>query len=191
MLILILPDIAEEDRLLSRAHRGQQDALRQIYSRYYVPVYQFIRLRTDDADTAEDLAADVFVRLVDAFRRGIGPRSSLRGWLFRVARHALYDHYHAEPGFTDTVLDDWLAIPPEDEPEAQFIRSIRAETARRAIHQLTVDQQEVLILRFGHMLSLQETADIMGKQVNAVKQLQLRALESLRRLLIRMGVSDD
>jgi RNA polymerase sigma-70 factor (ECF subfamily) len=111
--------------------------------------------------------------------------------LFRVARHTLYDHYHAQPNFTETVLDEWIAVPVDDQPEAQFIRSMHIETARRAIHQLTVDQQEVLILRFGQMLSLQETADIMGKKANAVKQLQLRALDALRRVLHQMEASYD
>src|SRR5690606_8639100 len=118
MIFLTLPDIADEDRLLARAHRGQQDALREIYLHYYTPIYQFIRMRTDDVDTAEDLAADVFVQLVNAFRQGKGPHHSLRGWLFRVARHLLYDHYHAHPGFTETVLDEWLSISAEDQLEA-------------------------------------------------------------------------
>lgn len=191
MILLILPDIADEDRLLARAHRGHKDALREIYLSYYTPIYQFIRMRTDDTDTAEDLAADVFVQLVNAFRHRKGPRHSLRGWLFRVARHALYDHYHAHPGFTETVLEEWLSISTEDQPEAQFMRSLHIETARQAIRQLTVDQQEVLILRFGHTLSLQETADIMGKNANAVKQLQLRALGALRRVLHQMEASYD
>src|SRR5690606_20929658 len=120
-----------------------------------------------------------------AFRQGKGPHHSLRGWLFRVARHLLYDHYHAHPGFTETVLDEWLSISAEDQLEAQFIRAVHIETTRQAIRRLTVEQQEVLILRFGNMLSLQETADIMGKKANAVTQLQLRALGALRRALHR------
>jgi RNA polymerase sigma-70 factor (ECF subfamily) len=191
MILLTLPDIADEDSLLARAHGGHKDALREIYASYYTPIYQFIRMRTDDRDTAEDLAADVFVQLVNAFRHRKGPRHSLRGWLFRVARRTLYDHYHAHPGFTETVLEEWLSISADDQPEAQLIRSMRVETARQAIQQLTIDQQEVLILRFGHMLSLQETADLMGKKANAVKQLQLRALGSLRRVLHQMEASYD
>lgn len=187
MIIIVLPEIADEDRLLNRARAGSKDALREIYDAYFPPVYQFIRLRTDDLDTAEDLAADVFVRLVSAFRHGKAPHHSLRGWVFRVARNILYDHHHTDQGFTETVLEEWLPIPTDDQPEAMLIRSMRAENAQQAIRQLTVDQQEVLILRFGQRLSLQETADIMGRKANAVKQLQLRALESLRRTLRQMG----
>ncbi|MBK8023262.1 MAG: sigma-70 family RNA polymerase sigma factor [Chloroflexi bacterium] len=191
MILLVLPEIAEEDRLLHQARRGDRAALSAIYNAYYPPVYRFIRMRTDAAATAEDLAADVFVELVAALGQGKGPRDRLRGWIFRVARNLLYDHHQTHRGFTETVLDEWLPLPVEDGPEAAALHALRSDNARRALHQLTVDQQDVLVLRFGHMLSLQETADILGKQVNAVKQLQLRALDSLRRALRQMGVSDD
>lgn len=191
MIVLILPDTAHEDRLLSQARAGNRDALRSIYDAYYVPVFQFIRMRTGDAATAEDLAADVFVYLVSALRQGKGPRQSLRGWLFQVARNALYDHYHGQAGFAETTLEEWHPIPAEDEPEAEVFRSMRLERARLAIRRLTGDQQEVLILRFGQMLSLRETADIMGKQINAVKQLQLRALDALRRALREYDMVDE
>ena len=183
MIVLILPDISAEDDLLARAHRGDTEALQQIYTDYYTPVYQFIRMRTDDRYTAEDLAAEVFLKLVRAFRERKGPRDSLRGWLFKVARHQIYDHYGRGKKFTETVLEEWLPMSDEDAPEAQFIRTMNIETARQAILHLTDDQQEVLILRFGQMLSLQETADIMGKQANTIKQLQLRALRALERVL--------
>ena len=191
MIVLTLPDLDAEDQLTLRAHRGDKDALREIYASYYTPIYQFIRMRTDSPDTAEDLAADVFLALVDACRRGKGPQQSLRGWLFRVARHTIHDHYKGGETFTETVLDDWLPIPTDDQPESQFMRTLRIESAQEAIRQLTADQQEVLILRFGQMLSLQETADIMDKQVNAVKQLQLRALQALRRALGTLEVAHD
>ncbi len=183
MIVLILPDFSVEDDLLERIRRGDSAALRQIYDTYYVPIYQFIRFRTDEVQTAEDLAAEVFLKLVDAFHRGRTPDQSLRGWLFKVARNLLHDHYGRQR-FTETTLDDWLPVPADDEPEAQFIQALQVETARQALRQLSDEQQEVLILRFGQMLSLQATADVMGKTTNSVKQLQHRALNSLRRMLL-------
>lgn len=77
----------------------------QIYEAYFTPIYQYIRLRVDDTMTAEDLASDVFVKLINALRGPNAPRTSLRGWLFRVARSAVADAYgakarvsHVEPG---------------------------------------------------------------------------------------------
>ena len=191
MIVLILPDISTEDDLLTRAGRGDAEALQDIYTRYYTPIYQFVRMRTNDRQTAEDLTAEVFFKLIRAFRQRSGPRDSLRGWLFRVARHEIYDHYGRGKRFTETVLEEWIPMPEDDAPEAQFIRTMHIEDARQAIRQLTDEQQEVLILRFGQMLSLQETADVMGKKANAIKQLQLRALHALERVLSQRSLEES
>jgi RNA polymerase sigma-70 factor (ECF subfamily) len=183
MILIVLPDIAEEDALLARARQGDVDASRQIFDSYFSPVYQFIRLRVEDVQTAEDLASEVFLKLLNAFRGGTAPRHSLRGWLFRVARNEIYDHFGRQKRLNMTVLDDWIAAPDEDEPEVQFMNTLDVARARRAIKLLTDDQQEVLLLRFGQMLNLQETADIMGKNVNTIKALQFRAVNMLRKVL--------
>ncbi len=183
MILLTLPDLGEEDALLARARRGDQAAITAIYEAYFEPVYQFIRLRVNEPAVAEDMAADVFVRMVAAFRDHRAPRQTLRGWLFRVARNILADHYGRRSRHTEIELDEWL--PDSGNLEAQVGASLEAERLRAAIRTLSEDQQEVLVLRFGQMLSLEETADVMGKQVGAVKSLQFRATARLRELMLQ------
>lgn len=191
MIVIILPDIPQEDALLAQARRGNREATMQIYEGYFSPIYQYIRLRVDDANLAEDLASEVFMKLVSALRGGSAPRHSLRGWLFKVARNLLHDHYSKSRQFTTTALDEWVPAPSDQEPEVEFIRSLNLERARSALHKLSPEQQEVLILRFGQALNLQQTADIMGKSVSAVKSLQFRAVESLRSVLTEMRLELD
>lgn len=183
MLLIILPDLSEDEQLLADARHGSPAALTRIFDTYFQPVYGFIRLRVDDPALAEDLSSEVFVRLVTAMRQRSGPRSSLRGWLFQVARNLINDHYRGRKGFAESALDDWLPDTQNADMELLAIRASSAEQTRRALHTLSPDQQEVLILRFAQNLSLQETADLMGKQVNAIKQLQFRAVQALRREL--------
>jgi RNA polymerase sigma-70 factor (ECF subfamily) len=183
MIVIVLPDIPSEDRLLAQARQGQQDAIMQIYENYFPPIFQFIRLRVGERALAEDLASEVFVKLVDALQSSTAPRHSLRGWLFRVARNEIHDHYGKSRQLPITSLDEWLPASSDNDPEVQFMRMVGVERARRAIRMLAAEQQEVLILRFGQMLSLQETADIMGKSTNAVKSLQFRAINTLRSIL--------
>jgi RNA polymerase sigma-70 factor (ECF subfamily) len=183
MLLIILPDLSEEDQLLASARQGNPAALTQIFDAYFKPVYGFIRLRVDDQALAEDLASDVFVKLVEAMRRRSGPRTSLRGWLFEVARNLVNDHYRGQKGFTEQTLDEWLPDSRSAEMETLAIRAASSAQTRRALQSLSPDQQEVLILRFAQNLSLQETAELMGKQVNTIKQLQFRATQALRRAL--------
>lgn len=184
MILIVLPDIAAEDRLLAQARRGNQDAVMQIYEQYFPPIYKFIRLRVEDRTLAEDLASEVFVRLVTAFQNRKGPRHSLRGWLFRVARNLLHDHY-GQP-FSTTTLAEWMPASGDEDPESLAIQALDAAQARRALRLLSDEQQEVLILRFGQGLSLEETADIMGKRVGAVKSLQFRAVSTLRQILTQV-----
>jgi len=184
MIVIVLPDLPIEYDLLEQASRGSQDALRQIYTAYFQPIYQFIRLRVGDAHLAEDLTSEVFLDFVGAVKgRNPGPKQNLRGWLFRVARNKIYDHYGKDRRMPTTTLEDWIPDTSDENPEAQFMRTLNVQNARDALHQLAPEQQEVLILRFGQMLNLQETADIMGKSVSAVKSLQFRAVERLRQLL--------
>ncbi|MFN8449297.1 MAG: sigma-70 family RNA polymerase sigma factor [Anaerolineae bacterium] len=186
MILIVLPDIPTEDRLLSDARRGDADAIMQIYEQYFPPVYQFIRLRVEDTALAEDLCSDVFLKLVDALRGGSAPRHSLRGWIFRVARNELHTHFGRIRRFPVTSLEEWTPVPPDDDLEVQIIRSFDLERARRVLRMLNPEQQEVLILRFGQKLDLQATADIMGKSVSAIKSLQFRAVNTLRQLLGEM-----
>lgn len=183
MILLVLPDISDEDRLLTQARGGNQDAIQQIYEAYFSPIYGFIRLRVSDISVAEDLASDVFIRMIEACRGQNPPRKSLRGWLFRVARHVIHDHYGKAQRLTETSLGEWIPATEESRPEVQFMLTMDIERTREAMQRLTDEQQEVLLLRFGHQLSLQETADIMGKKANAIKGLQFRAINALRRSL--------
>ena len=186
MIVIVLPDIATEDRLLAEARGGDSDAIMEIYEQYFPPVYQFIRLRVGDAALAEDLTSEVFVKLVDALRGRNAPRQSLRGWVFRVARNVLATHFGKVRRYPMTSLEEWIPSPSEHDPEVQFIRTLNLERARQALRRLNAEQQEVLILRFGQKLDLQETADIMGKSVRAIKSLQFRAVNTLRQLLGEM-----
>lgn len=182
MIVLILPDLPAEDRLLARARQGDQEAIMRIYESYFTPIYQYVRLRVGDAALAEDIASDVFVKLVSAFKGRNAPSHSLRGWLFKVARNEIYAHFGKVKQFPTETLEEWLPSGDED-AEARVIRSLSTDQARRALTMLAPEQQEVLILRFGQALDLQATADVMGKSVSAIKSLQFRAVQTLRGIL--------
>ncbi|MBZ0286066.1 MAG: RNA polymerase sigma factor [Anaerolineae bacterium] len=191
MIVLVLPDITADDTALARARAGDEDAIVTIYHRYYDPVYQFCRLRVGDAHTAQDLTSEVFIRFIKALKRETAPHTSLRGWIFRVARNLIADHYGREEELPVETLEQWLASDVSTDPEVQALRGIQVERARRAIRMLAPAQQEVLLLRFDQQLSLQETADIMDKEPNAIKALQFRAVNTLRQILQTMETEDS
>lgn len=180
MIVLVLPDITQEDELLARARSGDQQAVMDIYNAYAGPIYQYIRLRVGDAAQAEDLASEVFLHLVDALHGRNAPRTSLRGWLFKVARNRIARQYRDR--IPQTSLEESFQSSSLDVENVIF-QNINIERTLQAMRMLKTEQQEVILLRFGQALSLVETADIMGKSVSAIKSLQFRAIETLRDIL--------
>lgn len=191
MIVLVLPDTTTDEDILARARAGEEEAIVAIYHRYFDSIYQFCRLRVGDTPTAQDLTSEVFVRFIKALKRDTAPHTSLRGWIFRVARNLIYDHYGREQELPVDTLEQWLAADQDTAPEVLAIRSIQAERARQAIGMLAPAQQEVLLLRFDQQLSLQETADVMDKKVNAIKALQFRAVNTLRQILLDFDGEDQ
>jgi RNA polymerase sigma-70 factor, ECF subfamily len=179
-----LPDVKTEDVLLVRASRGDPAAVSEIYERYFPAIYRYARLQVGDGQTAEDIASEVFFRLMTRLGKPNGPRTSLRGWLFRVARNEVYQHYGKERQFPKTTLEDWLSSNVD--LEVQVLRSVEIEKAQRALGMLAPDQREVLILRFVEALNLEETATLMGRSQSAIKSLQFRAVATLRTILGEM-----
>lgn len=169
---------------LTRIRRLDMNALAQIHDRYYPDVYKFVRFRLNDEHISEDLTSEVFMRLLDALHRQTGPTKDLRNWLLGTASHLVNDHLrsrYSRP--VEAVEDHEDHLSASDNPESSFDRAWQSQQLQHAMQQLTHEQQEVLALRFMQEYSLEQTAAHMRKSVNAVKALQFRAIESLKRFL--------
>ena len=178
------PSPTAEAALLARAVDLDPRALGQIHDEFYPEIYRYALYRVGDSDVAADVTADVFLRLLNSLHTGRPPQTTLRGWLFGVAAHRVADHWRAPHGavaLTDDLADSHSVAGEVDE------RLKRGEV-QAAMRRLTEEQQQILALRFGDGFSVEESASVMGKSVTAVKALQFRALEALRRYL---GVADD
>jgi RNA polymerase sigma-70 factor (ECF subfamily) len=167
---------------------GEMDDLREldaqavggVYDRYFPEVYRYVLYRIGDKTSSEDIASDVFMRLLEAAQDGRGPQANLKGWLIGTASHAVADHLRRKYRRPVEAISESL---PDDGPGLQAEIDAREQnrTVQQAYAQLTSEQQNVLALRFGQGYSLQETASLLKKNVNAVKALQFRALTALQR----------
>ncbi len=166
--------------LLERIQRQDQQALAEVYDRYFDQIYRYINYRISESEVAADLAGEVFLALVKALKNGRPPKTSLSGWLYTVARNLAVDHIK-QKGRTVALVEDLVSDEPSLMHQAHLAQL--GPILREAISQLTEEQQHVITLRFGQELSLAETAEIMEKSVGAVKALQHRALASLARFI--------
>ena len=182
--------LVREQRILMMDEQVLRSGLRDldpqvithIHETYFPMMYRYARYRIGNDGVAEDMVSEAFVRLLEAVHAGKGPRSSLRGWLMGTVSNLVNDYFrkvYRQP--TDLLPDE---VPTENgNPVAQVEQDNRQENLRQALTKLTPDQQHVLSLRFGSGCSLAETAEIMEKKPNAIKQLQFRAINSLRELI--------
>ena len=170
----------DERRALDGLRKLDSQSIGAIYDHYFPEVYRYVRYRISDESTAEDIASDIFVRLMDAAQKKQGPQTNLRGWLIATASNAVNDHHRRQyrrpvEALSESMADRGPTIHAEIDSREQ------SRLVRDAIAQLTEEQQHVLALRFGQGYSIEETAALMKKNVNAVKALQFRALASLQR----------
>jgi RNA polymerase sigma-70 factor (ECF subfamily) len=158
-------------------------AITAVYNQYFPEIFRYVRYRLDDDALAEDISSDVFCSLLKAIKEGRAPGVSLRGWLIGTARHMIIDTIRKKQRHPSEAISDELESTG-DGPCEEVESRLASHALHKALIQLTEDQQQVLALRFGQGYSLEETAEVMRKHVNAVKALQFRALNALQR---RMG----
>ncbi len=174
----------EDAKLLNEAKAFDAAALSTIYDRYEGRIYSYVYHRVGDAQVAEDLTAQVFLRMLEAIQNENAWQSSFSGWLYRIAHNLVIDHYRRRARLTHISLDEVPVLLAENmDPQQTAERRLQGERVRRAINRLTEEQAQIVSLRFLEGLSIAEVADITGKTEGAVKALQYRALTSLRRLL--------
>jgi RNA polymerase sigma-70 factor (ECF subfamily) len=176
---------ADEVTLVERAAQSDPDAIASLYDRYAPKIYSYIYHRLNDPLLAEDLTGQVFLRMLEALRSERGWHSSFSGWLFRIAHNLLIDHYRrrSQAGFVD--IEDMPHLPAQDaDPHQVAVAHLESKALLEALHRLTEEQAQVITLRFLEGYSIQEVAFLMEKSEGAIKALQYRAVNNLRRLLM-------
>jgi RNA polymerase sigma-70 factor (ECF subfamily) len=175
-----------DTQLLERARGFDAEALGEIYDRYSGPIYGYLYRYLGDAAQAEDLTSEVFLKLLGVLNTPRAPRDQLQAWLYRVAHNLAIDWYRQQSRHSAWTLEDRLiseeASPAEELERRQLQRQLRA-----AIRQLTPEQQQVILLRFGEGSRIAEVSQVLGKSEGSVKILQHRAIARLRKLLVGKG----
>jgi RNA polymerase sigma-70 factor, ECF subfamily len=179
---------------LAAARRREPAAVSRIYTAYAPALHRFFVAALGDRHTAEDLTEDVFVSAIQGLPRFRGSVEMLGGWLFKIARHDLFDHRRKQRRSALEPLDDHLdeaaAAAGADDPQELALNRVEGDRVFAALRRLSSDQREVLLLRMAAGLTAPEVADAVGKSTGAVKALQHRGLASLSRVLGTRGADD-
>lgn len=136
-------------------------------------------LRARGVDDPEAITQDVFLALYSRLDSLHGGLDGAKALLFTIAHSRTVDHYRRRERTPMLVPHD-----PESDPRTTSMTAedvaLSGSGVVSLLDELTEDHREVLLLRVVADLSLEQTADVMGRTTGAIKQLQRRALSALR-----------
>jgi len=180
-------DEAERERLIALvelARAGDKEAFGLLYDHYQASVYRFLYYRTRSQTLAEDLTSETFFRALRSMNSFRWQGKDFGAWLMTIARNLTMDHFKAGRTRLELTTED---MTPHDDttegPEGAVIAGLTNEVLLKALTELPVEQRECLIMRFLQGLSIAETAQALDRSDGAVKQLQLRGVRNLAKLL--------
>ncbi len=172
-------------KLVRMAKEYDQEAFGELYQLSVRSVYRYLYARVGSTDAAEDLTQEVYMAAVSGIKNlRVEDENGLYAWFFQIARNKLADHlrkrYHRqETSLNET--DSWEADTPS--PEGFAVEAEDRAEVLHALEQLTAEQREVVLYKYVLDYDNQKTAQMLGKNTNAINQLHHRALASLRRIL--------
>jgi RNA polymerase sigma-70 factor, ECF subfamily len=179
------PTPVEVGYLARQAANLDVSAFADLYRLYAPQVSRYVAFRVTGTQEAEDITNTVFEKAFAAIGRYQPSPAQFSTWLYTIAQNTIIDHYRKRrlPQVDDAEAQLFAATDPDEGPEGRLLADERRRFLYQAVMQLTPEQREVVGCRFFFNLSVHEVAQMTGKSEGAVKALQFRALERLRRLL--------
>lgn len=180
-------DEAERARLIALvelARAGDSEAFGLLYDHYQPSVYRFLYYRTRSVAVAEDLTSETFIRALRNINGFRWQGRDLGAWLMTIARNLTTDHFKAGRTRLELTTEDMtLHDDVTDGPEDAVLQGITHEILLNALTELPTEQRECIIMRFLQGMSIAETALALERSEGAVKQLQLRGVRNLAKLM--------
>jgi RNA polymerase sigma-70 factor (ECF subfamily) len=168
-----------EELLALRCRRGEKAALEELVRTWEKRLFYFIRRLVDNEADAWDVLQQTWVRVLSGLGALREPRS-LGPWLYRVARHAAFNHGQVRATYRQ-LLQDYPAAPPANDHGLEEFET--AEQVHHALLQLSLPHREVLTLLFLEDFSVEAIAQILDVPAGTVKSRLYHAKRALRAVL--------
>ena len=180
--------ISVEDAVIRRARQGDVAAVGSLYQAYSGPIYRYLLYRLGSAEIAEDLTAEVFLKMIKALPDYRLLQAPFRAWLFQIARNQAVDQFRKMKVRDHVDLNEELAASGES-LDATAERRLTSDRLLEALKELSPSQRDVVVMRFVADMPIAEVAAAVGKSQSAVKALQFRGLQELRAILAEWKVT--
>lgn len=181
---------ASDQKLLEYYLAGNKEAISQLIERHSSRVYDYIRMMVKDAQVADDIYQETFIKAVRVIDEGrYKENGKFLSWVMRIAHNQVIDHFRAEKqnkNITPTTAGyDILAqaSPTEKSIEDRLVGEQIEADVRKLITFLPDEQQEVVRLRYYDGLSFKEIAEHTEVSINTALGRMRYALINLRRMI--------
>ncbi|QYJ03769.1 sigma-70 family RNA polymerase sigma factor [Nocardioides panacisoli] len=170
--------------LVELARGGDAEAFGMLYDHYQPSVYRFLYYRTRSVAVAEDLCSEAFIRALRNMPNFRWQGKDFGAWLMTIARNLATDHFKAGRTRLELSTDDMGQHDDTTEsPEDGVLAHLTHEVLIEKLKELPTEQRDCLIMRFLQGWSIAETAAALERSEGAVKQLQLRGVRNLAKLM--------
>ncbi|MEZ4870449.1 MAG: sigma-70 family RNA polymerase sigma factor [Caldilineaceae bacterium] len=174
--------------LIQRAQsNGEPDAFDGLYLLYADRVYRYLLARLSNVEIAEEVVSQVFLQLIEKIGKyRIAPQDNtviFPAWLYRMAHNKMIDTLRKVRRTAAVGLEHAERMTEQKSVIDEVEEQIDFDQLLHTLKMLNEQQQQVILLRFIEGFSIAETAQILQKSEGAVKALQHRSLENLRRYL--------
>ncbi len=171
-----------EQKLVKKAKDGEVEAFGLLYDHYLPKIYRFVLLKVSHREEAEDLTHQAFLKAWENINQYNFKGYSFGAWLYRIARNITVDYYRNNRSETSLEEVSEIAIGGLSLGGA-IDKKIEWEGLIKSLKQLKEIEQEVLIMRFVEDLPLKEIAEAIDKSEGAVKLIQHRAINNLKKIV--------
>jgi len=178
-----------EKNIIERAIQGESSAFGHLYDHYMPMIYRFILLKVGRREEAEDLTHQVFLSALQNISGYKDMGHPFSSWLYRIARNSIID---ASRTRKDSVSFYDLDMEPKIESAIEKTLDLKSElgSVMKAVQSLGEEQQDVVIMKFIEGFSNKEIAEALDKNEGAIRTIQHRAIEKLKKFLISENYDD-
>lgn len=170
--------------------QSKQAKLSQLFEDHFDQIMRYVASRVKNFADAEDLAGEVFVKAtlsIDKYKEKGAP---IQAWLFKIAHNLVIDYQRRKGKIQFVPIDGMQAADSQDVAKLAE-NMVEYQRVVKVLDKLTDDQRRVIELRFLGELTSEETAQVMGKKSGTIRQVQMVALEKIRRLLAQDEQTKD
>lgn len=178
-----------DEILIKKALENDSNAFEQLIKRYQQNVFQICMGYAHDADDANDLTQEVFIKVYKNLSK-FKFNSKFSTWIFRIAINSSINYIRKEKIKKLFVRIDYeevdKTLKANTKSDTNILRAEEKMRVRTVLNQLSTNQRKAFILSQYQDFSNKEIAEIMQLSVKAVESLIFRARENLKKIVLKM-----